>query len=171
MLLRYRLGDAIREVRLEPSGPGYRVSLDGRSFVVTVIRSEGPHLRMDLDGRTVEGIVVADGDRRLIKIGEADPVTLLQPGSRQAGGGPAGGTEGRLTAAMDGQVVAVMARPGGWVEAGTPLVVLEAMKMEMKLVAPFRGRVAAVSCAPGDVVERGRVLVEIDPESSPGPGS
>ena len=53
-------------------------------------------------------------------------------------------------------------------EAGAPLVVLEAMKMEMKLVAPFAGRVRAVACAPGDVAERSRVLVEIEPEPSPG---
>ena len=63
---------------------------------------------------------------------------------------------------MDGLVTSVLAREGDQVRAGTPLVVLEAMKMEIRLVAPFAGRVKRVTCAPGDVVERGRVLVELE---------
>ena len=167
-LHRYRVGETIREVRLEASGPGYVVSLGERSLHVTVIRSDGPTLRLSVDGRIVDALVVADGDRRIVKVGDADPLTLLRPRGRPSGGRPDGAADGRLTAVMDGQVVAVAARAGERVEAGAPLVVLEAMKMEMKLVAPFAGRVAAVSCAPGDVVERGRVLVEVVADSTTG---
>ena len=98
-------------------------------------------------------------------------MTLLRPERQRAGGGPAGAPDGRLTAVMDGQVLAVLAKPGQRVAMGTTLVVLEAMKMEMKVVAPFAGGIRSVSCAPGDVVERGRVLVEIDPDAPSGAGS
>ena len=42
-----------------------------------------------------------------------------------------------------------------------PLVVLEAMKMEMPVLAPFAATVAAVHVAPGDQVASGAVLVEL----------
>jgi len=169
--MRYRVGEALREVRLESAGADYRVELDGRARVVREIRSEGAILRMSVDGRTVEAIVVADGDRRIVKIGALDPVTLIVPGNRPIAGSPAPGeADGRLIAPMDGQVVAVMARPGDRVETGAALVILEAMKMEMKVVAPFPGRIVAVTCAPRDVVPRGHVLIEIEPEAGPRPG-
>ena len=174
MLLRYSLGEAIKEVRIETRHDGFRASVDDRSFDVALIRSDDPSFQLRIDGRTVAAIVVRDGDRLIVKIDDADPVTLVRYARPRAGGRVAGGLDGRLTAVMDGQVAAVLVRPGERVPvdgAGAPLVVLEAMKMEMKVVAPFAGRVRAVSCAPGDVVERSRVLVEIDPEPDAGAGS
>jgi acetyl-CoA/propionyl-CoA carboxylase biotin carboxyl carrier protein len=48
------------------------------------------------------------------------------------------------------------------VRARDPLVVVEAMKMEMPLTAPRAGRVLAVRAAEGDTVARGAVLVELE---------
>jgi biotin carboxyl carrier protein len=47
------------------------------------------------------------------------------------------------------------------VARGDTLVVLEAMKMEIRVTAPHEGRVSRLLCAPGDVVERGQPLVEL----------
>ena len=47
------------------------------------------------------------------------------------------------------------------VARGAPLVLLEAMKMELRLTAPQDGQVSKIYCAPGQVVERGQRLVEI----------
>ncbi len=163
-LLRYRSGDETREVRVEPRAAGYKVIVGGRSFDVELRRSEGPFLDLVVDKRPLSAIIVRDGERRIVKIGDGDPVTVVRQEKGGAGAPSAAGADGRLTAAMDGQVVAVLAKPGDRVEAGAPLVVLEAMKMEIKLIAPFAGRVKTLACAPGDVVRRGRVLVEIDLE-------
>jgi 3-methylcrotonyl-CoA carboxylase alpha subunit len=171
MLLRYGLGEAIRVVRIEPRNAGFLAGVDDRSFEVTPIGADDPSFLLRIDGRTVAAIVVSEGDRVIVKVDDADPVTLVRPGRPRAGGRASGAVDGRLTAVMDGQVAAVLVRTGERVSAGTPLVVLEAMKMEMKVVAPFAGRVRVVSCAPGDVVERSRVLVEIDPEPDERPGS
>jgi biotin carboxyl carrier protein len=56
----------------------------------------------------------------------------------------------------------VLAVAGAEVVRGDTLVVLEAMKMELRLTAPYAGRVRQVHCAAGQVVERGQVLVEIE---------
>jgi 3-methylcrotonyl-CoA carboxylase alpha subunit len=65
---------------------------------------------------------------------------------------------------MDGEVTAVTVSAGDPVEAGTPLLVLEAMKIEHRLLAPCAGRVNALHTAPGARVRVGTVLVDIDPE-------
>jgi acetyl/propionyl-CoA carboxylase alpha subunit len=166
MRLRYQAGRAVLSIQLERQGSGYRIDLDGRSHDVILRRSDGPFLDLLVDGRPVEAIVVSEGERRIVKIGDAEPLTLTLAGRNRRGAAPVRAADGRLTAAMDGQVVAVAARPGERVEAGETLAVLEAMKMEIRVVAPFSGRVLRVLCKTGDVVERGRVLIEIetDPE-------
>ena len=74
----------------------------------------------------------------------------------------AGAAAGSLVAPMPGSVVRVAVEPGQEVEAGQPLVVVEAMKMEHTVAAPRAGRVAEVRVAPGEQVEGGRVLVVLE---------
>jgi biotin carboxyl carrier protein len=62
---------------------------------------------------------------------------------------------------MPGQVRAVNTRPGDQVTKGQVLVVLEAMKMEIRLQAPFDGQVSAVDASVGQTVEREQVLVRL----------
>ena len=68
-----------------------------------------------------------------------------------------------LEAPMPAQVTAVRVAAGDRVEAGTVLILLEAMKMELPLRAPAAGLVQAVHCAPGDRVAPGRALVDFAP--------
>jgi biotin carboxyl carrier protein len=56
----------------------------------------------------------------------------------------------------------VFVAAGDEVEARQPLVVVEAMKMEMPLTAPHPARVTAVHVAEGDTVARGEVLVDLE---------
>ena len=72
-------------------------------------------------------------------------------------------SDGRLTAPMNGRVVAVNARAGETMEAGKALVVLEAMKMEHALSVPQAARINAVHVAPGAQVAPGHLLVELEP--------
>jgi biotin carboxyl carrier protein len=63
---------------------------------------------------------------------------------------------------MPGTVLRVNVHDGQEVAAGEPLVVLEAMKMELAVPAPAAGTVTAVLVAAGDLVARGQALVELD---------
>jgi acetyl/propionyl-CoA carboxylase alpha subunit len=69
---------------------------------------------------------------------------------------------GSLVAPMPGSVVRVLAEVGDQVEAGTPLIVLEAMKMEHTVQSPGAGVVTAVEVSPGQQVDGGAVLVVVD---------
>ncbi|MGF6571224.1 3-methylcrotonyl-CoA carboxylase alpha subunit [Paraburkholderia sp. GAS333] len=72
------------------------------------------------------------------------------------------GGEGRLTAPMPGKVIAVLVEPGAVVEKGTPLIVMEAMKMEHTIGAPTAGTVSEVLYAVGDQVSDGAQLLVLD---------
>jgi len=75
----------------------------------------------------------------------------------------AGGLSEQLLAPMNAKVVAVHAAPDAAVEAGRPLVVLEAMKMEHVLSAPVAVRVTAVHVSAGAQVKPGQLLLELAP--------
>jgi len=65
-----------------------------------------------------------------------------------------------LVAPMPGLVVRVHVAVGDAVQAGQPLVAIEAMKMENELRSPAAGTVKAIHADPGSAVEKGAVLVE-----------
>ena len=68
-----------------------------------------------------------------------------------------------LAAPMPGAVLKVHIRAGDRVEAGDPIVTLEAMKMEHVVAAPIAGRLAELLVQPADQVTRGQVLGTIEP--------
>ncbi|MFF6983751.1 biotin carboxylase N-terminal domain-containing protein [Streptomyces sp. NPDC008343] len=74
---------------------------------------------------------------------------------------------GSLLAPMPGTVVRVAdgLTVGTAVEAGQPLLWLEAMKMEHKITAPSKGTLAALHAAPGQQVTVGALLAVVQPTS------
>jgi 3-methylcrotonyl-CoA carboxylase alpha subunit len=68
----------------------------------------------------------------------------------------------RLVAPMPGTVTRILAEPGTDGPRGTPLIVLEAMKMEHTLRAPADGHLKALKCAVGDVVQEGAELADFE---------
>jgi len=83
-------------------------------------------------------------------------LSLVEPGARS------GGAEGGCTAPMPGAVLDVLVNVGDEVEAGTPLVVMEAMKMEHRVLAPTDGTVVAVHVEVGARVQQGQTLVDVE---------
>jgi biotin carboxyl carrier protein len=67
---------------------------------------------------------------------------------------------------MPGLVVEVLVEVGEVVEAGRPLVVVEAMKMQNALAAPVSGTVCAIAVAPGAPVDTGQLLMTLTPRES-----
>lgn len=59
-------------------------------------------------------------------------------------------------------VAQVMVEPGQQVPAGTELVLLESMKMEIPVLNEAPGTVTDVRVRPGDVVQEGDVLVVLE---------
>jgi geranyl-CoA carboxylase alpha subunit len=74
-----------------------------------------------------------------------------------------GAGDGRLLAPMNGRVVAVNAKAGEKIVAGTALVILEAMKMEHGLSLGFDSRIKTTHVNTGAQVRPGQLLVEFEP--------
>lgn len=89
------------------------------------------------------------------------PVRLWHPGmsasAPAAAHGAAGG--GDLVAPMQGTVLKVLVSEGQQVEAGEPLVVLEAMKMESVIAASHAGTVSEIRVQQGGTAAAGETLV------------
>ncbi len=67
---------------------------------------------------------------------------------------------------MNGSIVRILVEPGQRVEAGAPLVVLEAMKMEHTIRAQTPGMIKAILYHEGDMVSEGSTLVEMEADDA-----
>lgn len=87
--------------------------------------------------------------------------------SRAAGGSqrPRATRPGDITTSMPGTIIDVLVAIGDNIEAGTPVLITEAMKMETEIQSPVAGKVSAINVSKGDSVNPDETLVEIEPES------
>jgi 3-methylcrotonyl-CoA carboxylase alpha subunit len=136
---------------------------DGASYDVAT-RDDGDRVAIQISGTTHALTVLRDAARVTVIVGgEAylfESVDRLAP--------PQGATTGaaRVLAPIPGRIAAVLVAVGDAVSRGQPLVVMEAMKMELTLTAAADGHVSAVGCAVGEMVAEGRELVQFS-DSTP----
>ena len=144
---------------LIPSGKNYNVSVGEKSSFVEIIRSENGKLDLLIDGKHVSAYVSSDGAKRWVTVNGQTFVLTKSSGTKRGGGKHE--HSGELSAPMPGQVRAVNVKEGDAVTKGQTLLVLEAMKMEIRIQAPRDGIVSSVSVEVGQTVEREQSLVKI----------
>jgi len=106
------------------------------------------------------GFVVGDGTRAH-EVRVRDLRELARAAASARRGDPGGG--GLVRASMPGIVTQVLVTGGDEVEAGQPLLILEAMKMENEIAAGAEGRVTEVHVAVVQSVSKGDKLVAVEP--------
>jgi 3-methylcrotonyl-CoA carboxylase alpha subunit len=74
-------------------------------------------------------------------------------------------TDQSLNAPMPGRIISILANNGDYVDSGTPLIVLEAMKMEHTIRAPYSGIIDDIYFKTGDFVSDGEELVKLTAEN------
>jgi 3-methylcrotonyl-CoA carboxylase alpha subunit len=155
-----RMHEALQEVVIVVVPGGYRLALNGRYVRASGTLGRGGAVHAQLDDCRVNAAVVITGERRHVFYrGHSWPLALVDT---LYVGGEGDDVEGGLRAPMPGKVVTLMAAPGAIVEKGTPLLVLEAMKMEHTIVAPRKGQVVRFHVAAGDQVADGAELLEFE---------
>ncbi|MEN5200104.1 acetyl/propionyl/methylcrotonyl-CoA carboxylase subunit alpha [Pseudomonas wadenswilerensis] len=124
------------------------------------LKLDGEQLLIDQDGLRRRHLAIRRGetlylqwDGELHSVNRYDPIAEADASHSHQGG---------LGAPMNGSIVRVLVEVGQAVEAGTQLVVLEAMKMEHSIRAPHAGTVKALFCQEGEMVSEGAVLVELE---------
>ncbi|HKI74047.1 MAG TPA: sodium-extruding oxaloacetate decarboxylase subunit alpha [Pseudomonadales bacterium] len=136
----------------ETSATEFMIDVHGESYQVSItgvgVKSTGKrHFFLTLDG-VPEDVVF-------------EPLNEYQSGGKS--GRKVATKEGHVTTGMPGNIVAVLVEEGQRIEAGQPVLVTEAMKMESEIQATIDGVVSAIYVAKGDRVTPGEVLVEIEP--------
>jgi geranyl-CoA carboxylase alpha subunit len=126
----------LRSISITP--PYARITLNGVEKAVTFVIAQRIHLAMDGQSHSLEDTTHAPAQRA------------------------SGPSDGRLVAPMNGRVVAVHAKAGDTAQAGSALIVLEAMKMEHALSVPQAARVKAVHVTEGAQVAPGQLLAELE---------
>jgi len=165
--LRIGVGDAVHEAEIGRERDGsYVADVGGQAQRFDVEELSRDAIRVRRDGVTASAKFLRDGDRLYLQqdgvtLSLCD-LTLAAPASAAATGG-----DGKVCAAMNGRVVAVLVKPGDRVTAGQPVMTLEAMKMEHVHTAGIAGVIAAIDVAEGEQVTTGKVVVEITAEGKP----
>ncbi|MBV8982760.1 MAG: biotin/lipoyl-binding protein [Acidimicrobiia bacterium] len=85
-----------------------------------------------------------------------------RPAAAAAGGGGGAAGAGQVAVPMQGTIVKVLVAKGDSVDAGQPIAVLEAMKMENNVNADKAGTVAEIRVKAGDTVSAGDVIAVIE---------
>ncbi|MEV4316029.1 biotin carboxylase N-terminal domain-containing protein [Actinocrispum sp. NPDC049592] len=151
-------GDRHVTVRVD----GGQVSVDGGDLVPASAVIEDSLLRLTFDGRTYTyqraraGSVLwlaAEGFSWAV----SEHSMLEESGTAGSGGGP-------VTSPMPGTVLVVKAAVGDVVQAGTPLLVVEAMKMEHTITAPVDGVLTELNVQAGQQVALNQPLALVTPE-------
>ncbi len=150
---------------LIPAGSGkvYRATLGDKTVDVEIIRVNAEHGRLDLlvDGQHVTAYVSSDGVKRWVTInGQTLMLTKSTMGAKRKSSGHDHASE--LAAPMPGVVRSVNVSEGESVSKGQTLLVLEAMKMEIRIQAKSDGVVQKLFVRQGQTVEREQVLVEVE---------
>ena len=155
---------------------------DSREIDAEVISRDGSAIRVRIGDRELAaeftpnadggGILAIDGQRFpvfgarrkqsiLVSVGPAS--FEFKPAEEATRRRARGLAAAEILAPMPGKVLKVLVSDGDLVQAGQPLVVIEAMKMETTLAAESAALVKHVRVEEGQTVDHGAVLIELGP--------
>lgn len=123
-----------------------KVTVDGEEFEVEIELGKG-NWEVSIEGRTYTVEV------------EGSPSKPTKERRVAKSSGKTG--SGIVASAIPGKIVEILATEGEEVEAGSVVIVLEAMKMQNEIKAPIDGRVKKIMCKTGERVEANMPLLEI----------
>jgi geranyl-CoA carboxylase alpha subunit len=163
MLMRFAIDGETCEIEIARTREGdYAIGSNGEGRRIAIAALEGDSIWVKADGLSESVRYRRDGSHLYIlrdgAVLAVRDLTRAAPERAAAGGG-----DGKLRAALNGRVVAVLVNVGDAVKAGQPVATLEAMKMEHVHVAPVSGIIAELGVTEGEQVTTGHIVAVIDP--------
>lgn len=134
-----------------------RLTLNGKIYdvVVEVLEDDEQYVT----GGNLPSARTAGGAPRVKAAPAAAPAAAAAPARPAANNAKGGVDPNTILAPIAGTVQKVFVQAGTAVEEKTPVILLDAMKMDTYIHAPRTGHVAEVCVAPGDTVQVGVVLI------------
>ena len=168
MLYQVTVGEQVVRVELRRAGDQAFVRVDdGPEQAVQLQQVHGPLRSLILGERRIELLSATQDDTVRLSIGGLEYVAEVLDDAHArlasvAASRTAGHARRELKAPMPGLLVRMLCQVGDTIEAGQPLAVLQAMKMENELSLTRGGTVTAVGAQAGQTVEQGQVLVVVE---------
>jgi acetyl/propionyl-CoA carboxylase alpha subunit len=160
MRSRFQFGGTVYEVDLATQGKMAKTVVDGMEHQIEVLDRQQGVLSLRFDGTPMTFYWAVDGGSIWITRGGCSfklerPTGRVRALAQEAGAGEA------VRAPMPAQVSAIQVATGDKVEKGQTLMLLEAMKMEIRIKSPEGGLVKRLLVANGQAVDKDQMLVEI----------
>ena len=164
MKLRIEFGGRTRSVELARDGRRLTGTLDGHAVEADAVEVGPGIYSIVIAGAAIEaqvesaasGLTITVGGRRMA-------ARVVDPRQWQGRRGGAVEAEGRqqIVAPMPGKVVRVLVQQGEHVDAGSGLLVVEAMKMQNEIRSPKTGTVERLVVTEGQAVNAGEVVAVV----------
>ncbi|MCU1480482.1 MAG: accA [Subtercola sp.] len=148
----------IRSVRTVLRDSATYTSIDDAPEVVASITVDGQTARLTFDGSSTALHFARDGDRLLLATGGRAYTIVEVQAVRDGADSKTRAPE--LRSPMPGAVVAIFVSDGALVEPGSPVLSIEAMKMEHVLKASVRGTVSLMTTV-GEQVSGDQIVASI----------
>jgi len=138
--------------------------LDGRGIAVDAVLARPDVLSLRIDNKAYEVKCERVGSEMHLWVGSVRFAAEVRDPRSFRGRVRAADDRGpkKLLAPMPGRVVRVLVSQGAEVEAGTGVLVVEAMKMQNEVKSPKKGTVQKILAAEGAAVNAGDVLAIVE---------
>ena len=162
-----QLASEQHEIQLRRQEQSFTAAIDGRQYEFEVQDLGAGQYLLTQDNHVYDCRVETNSQHPEFLIvnirGKSFPIRLTDP-KRIRGTHGAGEQEGaaQIVAPMPGKVVRVLVEEGAHVEAGSGIVVVEAMKMQNEMKAPKAGVVVSLNADIGATVNAGDVLAVVE---------
>jgi acetyl/propionyl-CoA carboxylase alpha subunit len=167
MIYYAKLRDGEKRVEIRKAGSTYFCDIDGETFTADARLIDGPGvLSLIVDKKCYEAVITSSGRKMTVSTGgeEFEIEISDELEHRRVGGGGAAAEIGieEIKAPMPGVVVALEVETGDKIAAGSPVVIVEAMKMQNEISTLAGGVVKKIMVKAGDVVESQQTLLVVD---------
>ncbi len=137
-----------------------KLNLPSATYATAYQMSDANHIQLIMNGQSVAAVIAKAGDDIMLHYqGRSHQLKLVDYRFQEQADEAHSGT---LNAPMPGLIIAVTVKVGEKVSVGTPLLIVEAMKMEHQIKSPKEGVVKALHYATGDQVQDGDALLVIE---------
>ena len=167
MIYYARLKDFENKVEIHKNGHTYTVIIDGQTFTADARLIDGPSsISIIMNDKCREAVITKVGKTSLVSIGGEEFEIELQDELEHHRIASAAHhldmAVEEVKAPMPGMVVSVEVEPGQEINAGSPVVIVEAMKMQNEISNMTQGKVKQVLVRKGDLVDSKQTLVVIE---------
>ncbi|MFH2036566.1 MAG: biotin/lipoyl-containing protein [Candidatus Zixiibacteriota bacterium] len=162
MINEFMLNDKSIETKTDIVGNGFAVTINGNIY--QVIETTPGTFNVSSNGLSKNVSCVIKNNKIYIDI-DSTLIELVIPsedGISGAGGGGTTGVKDKIFAPMPGKIVQVLVAEGDEVKVKTPMVIVEAMKMEHQVNSLADGVVKKVNFKDGDQVDTETPIIEIE---------